>query len=110
MNTEESLQVGVVGAQIELQIVEYNADTKLDAIVDIAGGTGLTITIQRPDLTTLTRTAGLSTDGVDGKMSILTEAGDLTLDGTYYVQSFVTLGVWSGTSSVGQFDVEKNLG
>lgn len=109
-NSEETLQVGVVGAQIELQVVEYNADTDADDIVDISSATDLKITIQRPDITVFERTATLSSDGTDGKMQILTEAGDLTVDGSYRVQGSLTSGTWSGPSTVGQFKVEENLG
>lgn len=107
---EESLQVGVIGARIELEIVEYNSATNTDDVVDISTATDLTITVQRPDLTSFTRPATLSSNGLDGKMYILTVDGDLTLDGTYFAQGSVTSGAWSGPSTIGQFDVEKNLG
>lgn len=109
-HTDESLQLGVVGAQIELQIIEYNSETDVDEIVDISLATGLSITVQRPDLTSFTRTALLSSTGLDGKMYILTLAEDLTMDGTYYIQGSLVSGTWSGPSSVGQFVVEVNLG
>ena len=106
----ESLQVGAVGAQLEIQVYEYNDETRLDEIVDISGADTYSIVVQRPDETTFTRSATFSSDGTDGKIYIVTEATDLTIAGTYYIQGDISLSVWQGRSTIGQFEVKENLG
>ena len=106
---EESLQVGAVGAEIEVLIVEFDNETNADAPVDLSSATNLVIELKRPDNTTVSRTGILSTNGIDGKMYMLTIDGDINIDGTYYIQGKVVLTGWNGYSSIGKFEVNDNL-
>ena len=106
---EESLQVGAVGAEIEVFIVEFDNETNADAPVDLSSATNLVIELKRPDNTTVSRTGIISTDGTDGKMYMLTIDGDINIDGTYYIQGKVVLAGWNGYSSIGKFEVNDNL-
>ena len=105
----ESLQVGVIGAKLEVQILEYDEDTKTDIEVDISGSSTKEIIIQRPDKTLLTRNAVLSTDGVDGKMHVITVLDDINIEGSYYIQGYIITNGWNGRSTIGEFEVHDNL-
>ncbi len=107
--TQESLQVAVIGARLEVEICEWDEDTRTDVIVDISGATTLQIIVKRPDATVFTRTAILSSTGADGKMYIVTIAGDLTIEGTYYIQGYLVTATWDGPSTIGEFEVHENL-
>ena len=84
--------------------------TDCGTIVDISTATSLSIFIKKPDGTILTRTGILETDGTDGQMYYITEAGDLDVAGTYKIQGRVSFA--SGASyytSTATFRVECNL-
>lgn len=103
---EQQIRVGDIGTKLELEILE-------DAVVvDISGavdpGTKV-IHIQKPDGTVISQNAVFTTDGTDGKMYYVTQANDLDLEGTYYIQGYVVLATWTGFSSIGEFLVEENL-
>lgn len=111
MINEEVLQVGVVGAVIEAQVVEWSAESNQEEVVDMSSATDLVMKVQRPDNTIIARTALLSNDGTDGLVYIATVVGDLTMHGTYMMQvSFTLSNGWSGPSRINSFEVEPNLG
>jgi hypothetical protein len=106
---EESLQVGAIGAKIEVLIVEFDNAANADAPVDLSSASTLSIRLKRPDNTTVSRTGIISTNGTDGKMHMLTIDGDINIEGTYYIQGKVIFAGWDGYSSVGKFEVNDNL-
>ena len=84
--------------------------TDCGTVVDISTATTLAIYIRKPDGTMLSRIGTLETDGVDGKMSYITEAGDFDVAGSYKIQGKVAFP--SGASyytSTATFRVECNL-
>jgi hypothetical protein len=104
MSCDQELQVGVVGAVIEVELQEncvsaFPADTS----------TVKEITVKKPDGTTFTRAAAFTNDGTDGKVHILSEAGDLDISGTYHIQVNITIPGWAGPSEIGSFIVTDNL-
>ena len=105
----ENLQVGVIGAKLEVQILEYDEATKANIVVDISGTTTKEIIIQRPDKTLITRDGILSTDGTDGKMYVVTISGDILIEGSYYIQGYIITNGWNGRSTIGEFEVHDNL-
>lgn len=113
--TDLTLQVGDTGTKLLATIVEEDDSGTLQP-VDISSATGLEITIAREaendeDTPTapVTRSASLETDGLDGKLFILTEAGDIDAKGSWLIQGAATIGAWSGSSAVGRFRVAANI-
>jgi len=106
---EESLQVGSIGAIIEVLIQEFDNDTNTDIPSNLSSATTLTINLKRPDNTILSKAGTLSTNGVDGKMYVITGNDDINVEGTYYIQGFVVSSGWEGYSSIGKFEVHNNL-
>jgi hypothetical protein len=106
----ESLQVGVVGAALQVAVEEWDNTLLQDVPVDISQAVTKEIIVQRPDGTTFTRSAVNTTNGTDGLMFIATIAGDITLEGTYYLQGRIAFSGWDGKSTIGEFEVHDNLG
>lgn len=104
MACEPTIRVGDIGTQLEIEVVQ-NCSTPLP----IDSATVKTVTVKRPDSSSFTRDAIFLTDGTDGLLYILTIAGDLTLEGTYYIQAYLELPAWQGNSDIGEFEVEDNL-
>lgn len=104
MACEQKIRVGDINTSLEIELLE-NCDTALP----VDGATLKEITVVRPDGTSFTRTAIFTTDGTEGKIHILTEAGDLTMSGTYYIQAYLELPAWQGHSDIGEFEVFDNL-
>lgn len=101
---EQKIRVGVVNTTIEVELKENCL-----AALATEGATVKNIIVQRPDGTTFTRPGVFTTDGTDGKIYFLTIAGDLTMSGTYYIQSYLELPSWQGHSDIGEFEVFDNL-
>lgn len=106
---DESLQVGAVGAKIEVTLTEFDHDSNSDVASNLSSAVTLQIHLKRPDNTKVVKSGILSTNGLDGKMYFYTEVDDLNLEGTYYVQGYVVSSGWDGYSSVGKFEVHENL-
>ena len=104
MACEQKIRVGDVSTILEIELLENCV-----AALPTSGATLKQIIIQRPDNTTFTRVAIFTSDGTDGKIYILTEAGDLTMSGTYYIQAYIELPAWQGHSDIGDFVVYGNL-
>jgi len=100
---DQKIFVGDVGTRVELEVFEGST------VVDISTASLITVRIQRPNLTSVSRAASLSTDGIDGKFYFEIISGDITLEGTYSVQVSFTLGSWVGSSSIVQFEVDSVL-
>lgn len=87
----------------------YVGDVGTDIIVDcgstITGATDLKLKVKKPDGSTVEWTAAI--DGTDN-LKYTTIAGDFNLAGTYFLQSSLTLGGWSGLGEVAQFVVNAH--
>lgn len=97
-------RVGDVGTALVVQIVNQCGD-----VVDVSAGTGLTIYLQKPDGTVLTKTAVLDTTGLDGMIRYNTIASDFSAAGLYKTFGRVTLptgGPWSSIDT--EFLVQGN--
>jgi hypothetical protein len=105
MTCEAKLRKDVIGTDLEVEVLE-NCATALN----VATATVKTIKVVKPDLTSFERAAAFTTDGTDGLIYITTEAGDLSLEGTYYIQAYLELpSGWQGKTDIGEFEVEDNL-
>ena len=90
-------------------VFEVTVKDNSDNVVDISSASVMQIHFARPDKTTFTKTAVLSTDGSDGKMKYETVDGDLDQVGRWRLQGDITLltGTWSTTIST--FRVYTNI-
>jgi len=86
MSCEPKIFVGVIGTVLEIELLD-----SCNVILPVNSADPKTITIVRPDGTGFTRAATFSVDGTNGKIYILTEAGDLSMSGTYYIQAYLEL-------------------
>jgi hypothetical protein len=96
--------VGDTGTVIEVELLENG-----QPLPGLAAATIKQLIFQKPDKSIVVKTAQFSTNGSDGLIRYITEAGFLDQDRTWKVQGKVTLpsGTWS--SEIGEFVVEKNL-
>lgn len=99
----ENLQKGDTDSKLELEILEDGV------AVDLINSSIKTITIRRPDLTIVTKTATFTTNGSDGKIIFTTALSDLSMEGTYFIQAYLKLPTWDGYSTLEQFEVHDNL-
>ena len=100
----QTIRVDDEGTQLEIQLTENGV------AVDISTQSTMDITLKRPDGTSVTRAGSFSTDGTDGKVHIITIAGDLSMYGTYWIQGHMVFSGWDGYSSIAEFEVHENLG
>ena len=73
--------------------------------VDISSASSIQMILSKPDQTTLTKTASLNSDGLDGKMKYVTIDGDIDQAGNYKIQGKVVLGSATYSSSISTFKV-----
>jgi len=105
----QEIRVGDTGTKLEVEITEWDDNTKTYIAVNIVLATVKNIVLKRPDGTLVTVVGILSTDGTDGKMYLTTIGSHLTIEGTYYIQGIIALDTWQGSSSIGEFIVHENL-
>lgn len=94
-----------VGTVFELTVIDQD-----DVVVNISAATTREIVFQKPDGTTVTKTAVVVTDGTDGKMKYISLAGDLDVPGLWHAQAIVTIGTGTWRSTQLHFTVRRNLG
>src|SRR5690242_17838450 len=76
------------------------------SIVNISSASFKRIDIRKPSGDIITRTGSFFTDGTDGKLYCVTQAGDLDEIGVYRAALSLTIGSWSGHSSSLVFHVD----
>lgn len=79
-------------------------------IVDLGSATNLKLLLGKPSGAYIVVTAGLYTDGTDGKLLYATVANDLDEYGPYNVQAYFTLGGYTGHTAKVPMYVEENVG
>ena len=99
---DRELHVGDVGTRIEVTVKDG------DDPVDLSPATVIQIIFEKPDRTTVTKTATVS-DGPGGIMYYDTEAGDLDQAGRWKVQAYIEIPTWQGHTDVCSFKVYSNL-
>ena len=79
------------------------------SILDVSSASVKEIIFQKPDGTSVTKTAAFYTDGTDGIIQYTTITNDLDATGTWKIQAKVTLpgGTWSSCTQ--KFKVYANL-
>lgn len=100
----DEIHVGAVGLVFEITVMQNCT------AVDISTATTMQIYFLKNDgVTVLTKTAVFTTDGSDGKMKYVTIAGDLDQVGDWKIQGNIITPTWATPTSIGEFEVEKNL-
>ncbi len=99
----KEIRVDDIGTKLELEVLEDSV------AVDISTASTKDITLQRPDGTTIVHEGVFTTDGTEGKVYFTTSLGDLSMEGTYYIQVYIALATWQGYSTIGEFEVHDNL-
>jgi hypothetical protein len=104
----EEVHVDDIGTDFQLTIKEC-IDGKIE-IVNVQAATDLWILFKKGDGTFLKKIATLVTDGTDGKIRYVSQAGDLDVAGDWEMQGRAFgIGGFSGSSSTVEFPVHGNL-
>ena len=101
----EEIRVGDVGTALDVTI----KNSATGQAENISAATVKQIKLLKPNGQALTKPAVFVTGGVDGKLRYVTVDGDLNLAGTWKIQGFVTLPDGSWHTTIGTFEVHKNL-
>ncbi len=102
----EDLQQDAIGATIEITVEEDGV------AVNLASVTAKDLYFKKPNGTVLQKPASFVTNGADGKLQYVTQAGDLDRAGTWKVQAYLQFpgGGYDGRGEIGEFRVKGNLG
>lgn len=108
---DKALHKTSVGVIIEMRMLNPNNCT---TPVDISSATLIRIDLKKPDTTIVQNPAVFSSTGVDGRLQIEIEPGELDQNGTYSIQAYVegpTPSAGAGVlySDIANFEVKGNL-
>lgn len=90
-------KVGDIGTAIEIQVMELDSFGN-EVPVDLSSATSLVMKLLVPGTTkSISKTATFTTNGTDGKIRYVTQAGDLSTAGFWQIEAEVTMpgGQWS---------------
>lgn len=99
------IHINDIGTVFQVTIKDENED-----IVDISSATVKNLIFQKPDGSTITKSASFVTDGTDGLIKYTTVSGDIDSYGNWKLQAFIDLGDTELYSDITKFTVYKNLG
>jgi hypothetical protein len=100
----EEIHIGDVGTKFLITVKNDGV------VVDISSATVKEIYFEKPDGTTLTKTASFETDGTDGKIYWTTSAaGDLDIEGMWKIQAKIAITGGSWKTEIGSFRVWENI-
>jgi hypothetical protein len=110
----DSLQAGVVGAIIRVtcvrpQTAAEKASGAARVPIDISATTVKELIFLKPSGLVVTKTAVFTTDGEDGALQWVTQAGDVEPWGTYVVQPNIAIPGFTGRGQRVPVEVLKNL-
>jgi hypothetical protein len=108
VNINSDLHEDDVDTTIEIVVVEENTAGVL-VPVNISSATILQIKFISPNGTQITKAATLSTNGSDGKMKYVTEAGFLTPHGVWRKMGYLSMPNWEGHTEESTFYVNPVL-
>lgn len=104
----QDLHLEDIGTSIRIT-VEDTDESCNRVIVDLSSASVRQIIFRKPSGTKLTVTGALVTDGTDGKIEYITEAGDLDEVGEWKVQVYLVFPTGGWRSEIGTFRVNANL-
>jgi hypothetical protein len=104
MATIKRLHVGDVGVRIKFQVKDSN-----DAVVDLSIATTKQVKFKKPDGTYVTKSLSNVSDGTDGLVQYITEAGVIDLDGKWKAQCYFVLSSgFIGHTTKAEFSVDES--
>jgi len=98
------IRVGDIGTVLILTILDQDED-----VVDVSSGSPLEIIILDNSGNRHVRTAGLYTDGTDGKISYTLVDGDIVAVGSVEIQARVTIGAGTWYSNVARVSASRRI-
>ncbi len=101
----QQAQVADVGSVLLVEMTRQSDGAPLD----LSAASSLQIILGLPDGTKFTKTALLLTNGLDGKIYYVAQAGDLPESGIYSIQGKVAIGAATLYGSVQSFSVLDNI-
>ena len=107
MSYVEEIHVGDVGTIIRVTVQDIDG-SGVSSALDVSGDT-VKIILGKPDGSSLERAASFVTDGTDGLVQYVTQAGEIDMQGTWSLQVQVSNLAGSWKSSVGNFKVYSNI-
>jgi hypothetical protein len=93
-----------IGTAFRLTILDCT-----DSFIDVSSALTKEIIFQKPDGTSVTKTASFYTDGSDGVIQYVTVADDLDTTGKWKIQAKVALTTGTWSSNIETFRVYSNL-
>jgi hypothetical protein len=105
--SEEEVHYNDIGTEFLVTIKDCVSGTP--TVLDVSGASTLELIFKSPSGVSTTKSAGLVTDGSDGKIKYTTVDGDLNEIGTWRLQAKIGIGGGVFRSDVGSFKVYENL-
>lgn len=102
-------EVFVADIGTSFQATVRDGPNATDDPLDVSGASTRQMIFEKPDTTTVTKTAEFVTDGSDGLVEYVTESGFLDQPGWWHVQGFVADGVGEWHTTKYRFRVRANL-
>lgn len=93
----------------DIVLVITVTDGATGAPVDLSTAEDLVILLKKPDLTATSNIATLTTNGMDGKLSIALGPTDLDQAGYYFAQASFTIAAIGKSTELGSFEVAENI-
>lgn len=98
------IHVGDVGVSFEYTITQDDG-----VVLDLSDASLIQLIFYRPNIEPLIVTPFLVTDGTDGRIQYLSEAGDINVRGLWQVQVYVEIGSGAFYSKIEDFTVYRNI-
>lgn len=97
------IHVGDIGTSFQVTVNDQSG------IVDLSNVDNMYILFRKPDDSFKQVVPNLLTDGTDGKIQYVTQAGDLDQFGTWQIQARVVFGTDVYSTDIQRFKVLRNL-
>lgn len=104
MGNLANVHIGDIGTVFKFPLYDQDGE-----IVDISSQTNIIFTFEKPDTTQIKKDGDLFTDGKDGTVVYVLEAGLIDISGYWKVQVQVTLSDGTWNSNVERFKVEEAI-
>jgi len=98
------IRIGDIGTVFRLTIVD-----ELEVPVNISAATTTDIRFQKPDDTSVDKSAAFTTDGTDGLIQYVSILDDLDMSGKWRIQAHIITPVGEWRSEIEVFNVLENL-
>lgn len=107
MSCTPTPHVGQVNFAVTVQLIEED-ENGVESVIDVSAATSKKIYLTSPLNVTTEHNADFRTDGTDGKITMLTVAGTLSLEGVWRVVGWVDLGADEFEGEESTFEVRPS--